>query len=79
MADHDLVEASLDQSAGDVLQLLAGLDKQIAAPGDLDGNAPAGVACPDMQARVARTPMDGQEVEVGVEAGEDGVDLAVPA
>ena len=53
------------------------LDKQIAAPRDLDGNSPAVIARPDVQARVPRTSVDSQEVEVGVEAGEDSVDLAV--
>jgi len=55
------------------------LDKQIAPPRDLNGNALAGIACPNVEARVARTSMDSQEVEVGVEARENGVNLAVSA
>jgi hypothetical protein len=77
IVDDDLVEAGLDEAAGQVLELLAGLDKQVVAGGDLDGEAGAGVACPDVEAGVAGAAVDGEEVEVGVEAGKDGVLLAV--
>lgn len=77
LVDNDLVEARLDQAARDVLELLAGLHKQVVAGRNLDGDALAGVAGPDVQTGVARAAVDGEEVEVGVEAGEDGVLLAV--
>jgi len=77
LVDDDLVVARLDQAAGDVLELLARLDQEVVAGGDLDGDALAGVARPDVQARVARPAVDGEEIEVGVEAGQDGVLLAV--
>lgn len=77
VVDDDLVVAGLDEPAGEVLELLAGLDQQVVALGDLDGDALARVAGPDVQARVARAAVDGQEVEVGVEAGQDGVLFAV--
>ena len=77
LVDDHLVEAGLDQPARDVLELLAGLHQQVVARRDLDGDALAGVARPDVQARVARAAVDGQEVQVRVEAGEDGVLLAV--
>ena len=69
--------AGLDEPARQVLELLAGLDQQVVALRDLDGNALARVARPDVQTWIARAAVDGQEVEVRVEAREDGVLLAV--
>ncbi len=69
--------AGLDKSARQVLELLAGLDQQVVALRDLDGNALARIARPDVQTRVARAAVNGQEVEVCVEAREDGAPLAV--
>lgn len=60
-----------------MLELLPRLDEEVVAGGDLDGDAAARVAGPDVEARVAGAAVDGEEVEVGVEAGEDGVVLAV--
>lgn len=77
LVDDDLVVSGLDEPAGDVLDLLAGLDEEIVALGDLDGDAGSRVAGPDIEAGVARTAVDGEEVEVGVEAGEDGVEGGV--
>ncbi len=79
VVDDDLVEAGLDQAAGDVLQLLAGLHEQVVARRDLDGDPPARVARPDVQARIPAAAVDGEEVEVRVEPGQDGVLLAVLA
>lgn len=73
LVDDDLVVARLDEAAGNVLDLLAGLDEEVVARRDLDGDAGARVAGPDVEARVAGAAVDGEEVEVGVEAGEDGV------
>ena len=69
LVHHDLVESGLDQAARDVLELLAGLDEQVVALGDLDGDALPCVAGPDVQPGVAGAAVDGEEVEVGVEAG----------
>lgn len=77
LVDDDLVISGLDEPTGDVLDLLAGLDKEVVALGDLDGDAGSRVASPDVEARVTRTAVDGEEVEVGVEAGEDGVERGV--
>jgi hypothetical protein len=71
------VVAGLDEPARHVLELLAGLHQQVVALRDLDGDALARVARPDVQARVARAAVDGEEVEVRVEAREDGVFLPV--
>ena len=62
------MKARLDQPAGDVLELLAGLDEQVVALGDLDGNTFSCIAGPDVQAGIARAAVDGEEVEIGVEA-----------
>lgn len=75
--DDDLVVAGLDEAAGNVLDLLAGLDEEVVSGGHADGDAAAGVAGPDVEAGVAAAAVDGEEVEVGVEAGEDGVLFAV--
>jgi hypothetical protein len=71
------VVTGLDETARDVLELLARLDQQVVTLGDLDGDSLACVARPDVQAGIARAAVNGQEVEIGVEAGEDGVLLAV--
>lgn len=77
LVDDNLVVSRLDEPAGDVLDLLAGLDEEVVALGDLDGDTGAGIACPDVEAGVARAAVDGEEVEIGVEAGEDGVEVGV--
>ena len=53
LVDHDLVVAGLDEAAGQVLDLLARLDEEVVALGDLDGDLLARVARPDVQTRVA--------------------------
>jgi hypothetical protein len=60
-----------------VFELLPGLHEQVIALGDLDGDLASRVAGPDVKARIPAAAVDGQEVEIGVEAGEDGVLLAV--
>lgn len=77
LVDSDFVEARLDEATGDVLDLLARLDEEVVTWGHAYGNATARVAGPDVEAGVARTAVDGEEVEVSVEAGEDGVFGAV--
>jgi hypothetical protein len=77
LVDDDLVEAGLDQAAGEMLELLAGLDEEIVSLRDLDGNSPARVPGPDMETRISRAPVDGQEVEVGMEACKNGILPAV--
>jgi len=59
--DHDLVQTGHDQPAGEVLDLLARLDEEVPAWRHLDCDALARVACPDVQARVARAAMDRPE------------------
>lgn len=77
LVDDDLVVPGLDEPARDVLELLARLDEEVVARRDLDRDALARVARPDVQTRVARAPVDGQEVQVRVEPGQDGVLAAV--
>ena len=77
LVDGDLMEASLDETTGDVLDLFASLDEEVVSGGHAYGNATASVASPDVEARVAGTAVDGEEVEIGVEAGEDSVFRAV--
>lgn len=69
-----------------MLELLAGLHEEVAAAGvpgcgawsrDAHGDAAAGVACPNVQAGIPRTSVDGEEIEVRVETCEDSVFDAV--
>lgn len=71
------MKSSLDQPAGDVLELFSGLDEQVVALGDLDSDALSCIACPDVQPGITRAAVDGEEVEVGVEASQYGVLFAV--
>lgn len=59
----DFVISSLYEPSTQVLELLARLDKQVSAGRrELDRDALAGVSCPDIQARIARAAVDGEEV-----------------
>lgn len=72
------MESSLDQPTRKVLKLLSSLNEEISPRRrELNGYPLPCVARPDVQAGVAGAAMDGEEVEVGVEAGEDRVFLAV--
>ena len=66
-----------NETTSTVFELFASLDKEIVSLGDLDGKSVSGVAGPDVEAGVAGAAVDGEEVEVGVETGEDGVFLGV--
>lgn len=67
----------LDEPPGDVLKLLAGLNEQIVSRRNFDRDSITGVPRPDVQSWIPRTTMDGEEVEIGVETGKDGVDFVV--
>lgn len=56
--DNDLVKTGLDQPAGEVLDLFSRLDEEVPAGGYLNRDALTRVACPDMQAWVARAAVD---------------------
>lgn len=57
--------------------MLARLDEQVVAGRNLDGDAIARVSCPDVQAWITGAAMDGEEVEVCVEAGKNCIVLAI--
>ena len=59
--DDDLMQTGFDQPACEVLDLLARLNEEVPSRGHLDGDAFAGVACPDVQAWVARAAVDRPE------------------
>lgn len=77
VVDHHLVESGLDETASDVLDLLPCLHKEVIPLWDLYGNTVSRVASPDVETRIARAAVDGEEVEVGMEASKYGVFLAV--
>ena len=52
------MQTGFDQPAGNVLELLARLDEEVPAWGYLDCDAFARVACPDVQAWIARAAVD---------------------
>lgn len=68
---------SLNKTASKMLELFAGLNEKVVSWWDADWNALAGVARPNVKAWVAGTTMNGEEVEIGVEACENGVFLTV--
>jgi hypothetical protein len=75
---HHFVVARFDKTPAKVLQLLPSLDKQVTTGrGELNENAFSGVSRPYMKARVSRTTMDGQKIEVGVEASKYGIFLVI--
>lgn len=77
VVDNDFVKSGLDETAGQVLQLLAGLDQQVLSGRNAHGDFPPRVPCPNVQARVSGATVNGQEVEVGVETCEDAILLAI--
>src|SRR5690606_16077974 len=78
LVHHYLMIPGFHEPARDMFQLLAGLDQKVVARRDFNRDAAARVASPDVEPRVSRAAVNGEEVEIGVETGEDGVDLAVP-
>jgi len=74
---YNLMEASSDQSAGNMFQLFPCLNKEITPFGNFDWDALSSVACPDIETGVARTTMNSQEIEIGMETSENGVFLPV--
>lgn len=74
---NDFMEARFDETTSDMLQLFSSLDEQIIACRNFDGYTFACISCPNMQARVARSPMNGQKIEIGMESSQDGIFLAI--
>ena len=74
---YDLMKASSDQSAGDMLQLFPCLDEEIIPLGNFDWDALSSVTCPDIETRIARTTVNSQEIEVRMETSENGVFLPI--
>ena len=60
-----------------MLELLPGLYKEVISFWNLDRDTSTCVAGPDMQSRITRATVYGQEVEVRVKPGEDGILFAV--
>jgi hypothetical protein len=54
------------------------LDKKVIAVRDLDRDTLSSVAGPDVQARIPRAAVNGEEVEVRVETSQNGVFLTIP-
>ena len=59
--DNDLVQTGLNQPAGEVLDLLSRLDKEVPPGRYLNRDALARVPCPDVQPWVARATVDRPE------------------
>jgi hypothetical protein len=75
--DH-LVEASLDKTPSEMLDLLSCLHEKIASGWrKSDGNALSSIPCPDMEAWVSRATVDSEAVEIGMKSCQDGISLAV--
>lgn len=74
---HYFMVSSANQPTGNVFQLLASLDEEVVAWRHLHWKPLTSVTSPDIESWITRTTVDGQEVEVRMEAGEDGILLAV--
>lgn len=81
---HDnFMKAGFDEPAAKVLQLLASLNKQVASRSrcrrfrKANCNAFARITCPNVETRITGAAVNSEEVQVTVEAGEDGVFVSV--
>ena len=71
------MKASFDQPPGNMFQLFPSLDEEKIPLGNFDWDALSSVTCPDIETRIARTTMNGQEIEIGMKTSENGVFLSV--
>ena len=78
LVHYNFMIPGLYQTASNVFQLFASLDKKVVALRDLDRDTLSGIAGPDVQARIPRAAVNGEEVEIGVESSENGIFLAIP-
>lgn len=67
------VEISFDEIICDVFDLFVGLDKEVVVGRDFYRNVVVGVMGLDVEVGVVGVVVDGEEIEVGMEVGEDGV------
>ena len=75
---NHFVEASLDKPPGKMLDLLSCLHEKITSSwGKSNGNALSSVPRPNMKARVSRTTVDGETIEIGMKSCQNGIFLAV--
>lgn len=73
-----LVVTGLDQATAEVLDLFACLDEQVpTCRRELYRYTLPCIARPDVKAGVPRATVDGQKVEIRVEAGKDSVIMAI--
>lgn len=70
---NHLVVARCDETPREVLELLSRLNEEVIPGGNLDRNAGTRVAGPNVEAWIARTAVNGEEVKIGVKTREDGV------
>lgn len=61
--DH-FMKTCLDEATGEMFKLLSSLYEQVVSFWNLDWNAFAGVASPDVQPWIAGSSVDGQKIEI---------------
>lgn len=72
------MEASLDKPPSKMFDLFSRLYEKIASGGGKSNrNALSSVSCPDMEARVSRTTVDGETIEIGMKSCQNGIFLAI--
>lgn len=72
------MEASLDKPPSEMLDLLSCLyEKKTSSWRKPDGNALSSIPCPNMEAWVSRTTVNGEAIEIGVKSCQDGILVAV--
>lgn len=76
---HDnLVVASFNKTAAEMLKLFASLDEQVTTGGwKLDRDSFSVVPSPDVEPGVPRAAMDGQEVQICMESSKNSIFIAM--
>jgi hypothetical protein len=78
LVHNDFMIACSDKASGEVFQLLPGLHKQVTTSWrKLYKDTPSSITSPYMKARISRTTMNSQEIEVSVEASKYGIFLVI--
>lgn len=71
------MESRFNQATCDVLKLFPCLNEQVTAFWDSDRYTFSSISSPYVEARVTRSTMNCQKVEIGMETGQDGIFFAV--
>lgn len=77
LVDDDFMESGFDQTTTKMFKLLACLDKKVVPFWHFHGDTLPGISCPDMKTWISGATVDGEEIEISMKAGKDGVLFAI--